>query len=90
MDAGGLIDRMQKQTSESITLFEGCNDHLLPIHKYDLLLGRFFIIYFICNSYHSVMGLCLAVVVYLIPGSHDAAIEHITLKDVPDLYTKSC
>lgn len=41
LDAGGLtreyfqllIDRMQKQTSESITLFEGCNGHLLPIHN---------------------------------------------------------
>ena len=98
LDAGGLtreffqllIDRMQKQTSKSITLFEGCNDHLLPIHNYDLLSGGFFILagkmilHSILSSYHGVMGLCPAVVVYLITGSRDAAIEHITLKDVPD------
>ena len=103
LDAGGLtreyfqllIDRMQKQTSASITLFEGCNDHLLPIHNYDLLSGGFFILagkmilHSILNKYHGIMGLCPAVVVYLITGSRDAAIEHITLEDVPDpLYQK--
>ena len=30
------------------------------------------------------MGLCPAVVVYPITGSRDAAMEHITLEDVPD------
>ena len=32
------------------------------------------------------MGLCPAVVVYLITGSHDAAIEHITLEDVAHVF----
>ena len=97
LDAGGLtreyfqllIDRMQKKTSESITLFECCNGHLLPIHNYDFLSGGFFvlagkmILHSILNKCHGVVGLCPAVIVYLITGSRDAAMEHITL-DVPD------
>ena len=97
LDAGGLtreyfqllIDRLQKQIPESITLFEGCSDHLLPIHNYDLLSGGFFILagkmilHSILNKYHAVMG-SPAIVVYLITGSRDAAIEHITLNEVPD------
>ena len=30
------------------------------------------------------MGLCLAAVVHVITGSPDAAMEHITLQDLPD------
>ena len=98
LDAGGLtreyfqllVDRIRKQTTESIVLFEGQDNHLLPIHNYDLVSGGFFtlvgkmILHSILNKCHGVTGLSPAIVVYLATGSRDAAIEHITLEDVPD------
>ena len=36
------------------------------------------------NNYTGLPGLSPAVVAYLVTGSGDAAVEHITLPDVPD------
>ncbi len=98
VDAGGLtreyfhllMKRMRKQTAESITLFEGRDGHLLPIHNYDLLSGGMFILtgkmilHCILNKCTGIQGLSPAILVYLITGSRDAAVEHITVEDVPD------
>ena len=110
VDAGGLtreyfhllMKRMRKQTAGSITLFEGSDGHLVPIHNYDLLSGGFFvltgkmILHSILNRCTGITGLSPAVLVYLITGSRDAAVEHIIVEDVPDpvyqelLYKVSC
>jgi hypothetical protein len=90
------------QTAGSITLFEGSDGHLVPIHNYDLVSGGFFvltgkmILHSILNRCTGITGLSPAVLVYLITGSRDAAVEHIIVEDVPDpvyqelLYKVSC
>jgi hypothetical protein len=74
----------------------------VPIHNYDLLSGGFFvltgkmIVHSILNRSTGITGLSPAVLVYLITGSRDAAVEHIIVEDVPDpvyqelLYKVSC
>ena len=97
LDAGGvtreyfylLMRRLQTPTV-SLNLFEGVNGHLLPIHNYDILSGGLFVLvgkmmlHSILNNCTGLPGLSPAVVAYLVTGSRDAAVEHITLSDVPD------
>lgn len=67
-----------------IHLFEGEEDHLVPIHcieSYDSLL-------FYCNGLmicHSVLHEGYPLVAYIITGSIDEAVQYLSLQDIPDL-----
>jgi hypothetical protein len=97
LDAGGvtreyfyLLMRRLQRPAVSLNLFEGLNGHLLPIHNYDILSGGIFVIvgkmmlHSILNNCTGLPGLSPAVAAYLLTGSRDAAVEDITLADVPD------
>ncbi|XP_028402076.1 uncharacterized protein LOC114525067 [Dendronephthya gigantea] len=64
--------------------------HLLPMHNYDLVSGGLFVIvgrmvlHAILNNCTGVPGLSPGVIAYIASGSRDAAVEHLTLEDVPD------
>ena len=97
LDAGGvtqeyfyLLMRRLQRPADSLNLFEGLNGHLLPIHNYDILSGGIFVLVgkmmlqSMLNNCTGMAGLSPAVVAYLLSGSRDAAVEDITLADVPD------
>ena len=97
VDAGGLtreyfhilMDRLQKPLG-SLDLFEGRKGHLLPMHNYDLVSGGLFVmvgkmvLHSILNNCTGVPGLSPGVIAYVASGNRDAAVEHLTLEDVPD------
>ena len=97
LDAGGvtreffhlLMKRMQGPGA-SFNLFEGRIGHLLPTYNYDMFSGGLFILagkmvlHAILNNCSGMQGLSRAAIAYLSSGSRDAAVQHITLADIPD------
>ena len=97
LDGGGLtreyfhmlMQRLHEQRG-TFDLLEGRNGNLLPIHNYDILSGGLFlllgkmILHAILNKCVGLSGLSPAIIAYLVSGSRDAAIEKLTLEDLPD------
>ena len=97
LDGGGvsreffhlLMERL-KSLEGDLRLFEGHDGHLVPIHDYDVMSGGLFvlvrkmILHSILNDCNGVSGLSPAVAAYVVTGCQDAAVECITINDLPD------
>lgn len=97
LDGGGLtreffhllMQRLHTQCG-TFNFVEGRSGNLLPIHNYDILSGGLFlllgkmILHAILNKCVGLPGLSPAIVAYLVSGSRDAAVEKLTLEDLPD------
>ena len=97
VDAGGLtreyfylLMHHLQLSNASLGFFEGLKGHLIPVHNYDFVSGGLFVIigkmilHSILNSCTGVAGLSPAVIAYITSGNCDAAVEYITLEDIPD------
>ena len=98
VDSGGitrelfslLMDRLTKGLLGGINLFEGTKGHLLPCHNYDMLSGGLFlllgkmILHSVINGCCGLSGLSSAAIGYICTGKRDAAVQCVTLEDVPD------
>ena len=97
VDAGGLtreyfylVMHHLQMSNASLGFFEGCKGHLLPVHNYDFVSGGLFVIigkmilHSVLNNCTGVPGLSPTVIAYVTSGNRDAAVEHITLEDIPD------
>ena len=97
-DAGGvtrelfhlLMERLKSQIGGALNLFEGQVRQLGPIHEYDILSGGLFVLVgrmildAILNGCNGLPGLSSGVIAYLVTGKRDAAVDHVTIDDIPD------
>ena len=72
-------------------LFEGEEDHLVPIHcieSYDSFLFYYtglMICHSVLHDGYPLVGLSEAVVAYIMTGSIDEAVQYLSFQDIPDL-----
>ena len=75
----------------SLHLFEGEQDHLIPIHCVESLDSLLFyyaglmVSHSFLHDGYPFVGLSKAAVAYIVTGSIDEAIPYLTLQDIPDL-----
>ena len=76
--------------SGNISLFEGCEGHVLPNHNAEAQASqRFFYVGLICahsflHGGYPFVGMSPAAITYIVSGSMKAAVEKLTVEDIPD------
>ena len=101
MDASGptkeyfhLIMRTSMLGDMRICLFEGKRDHLLPLHSTEAVKSNLFfyagrtIAHSFLHQGFPFVGMAETAVTYIVTGSVEEGIPHITLDDLPDLAIK--
>ena len=84
------MERLKSQIGGALNLFEGQVRQLGPIHEYDILSGGLFVLVgrmildAILNGCNGLPGLSSGVIAYLVTGKRDAAVDHVTIDDIPD------